>query len=283
MDIEAFLISSTVVCVVAQRLLRKLCTACKRPADQSPDAASELFQEITGAPVGSLASGCVECGYSGYSGRLPIAEIIEIGDELRGALTSGHTDLDTLRQAASGRGRSMSSVTADWIVSGVTTPEEATRALGGRFWRELCLAHDHAFASLPPLATTSRARDTDLPDILTIAPDAQEAEKLRSTLNAIGLQLSVANTIDEAIAKLQQESSIRMLLLDVDQSDIETRPLLRKLRASFTWAGLPFLLLLRENDKETEDLLETYGVSDYLFKPFDDAQLIQRIKGVLSR
>ena len=283
LDVPAALVADSVVGVSAQRLMRKLCPACKRAPGEALDAASELFAEITGKPVGALQTGCPECDYSGYRGRLPVAEIIEVNDELREALVSGDTDLATLREATAGRGRTMSAVTADWIVSGVTSPEEASRVLGGRFWRELCVAHDHAVTSLPPLATDARTRVQNLPDILTVVADAQQEAQLRSALDAIGLQLSVANTVEEAIEKLRRESSIRMLLLDVDQPDIEARPLLRQLRASFTWAGLPFLLLLRENDAETGELLESYGVSDYLYKPFDAATLAQRVKAVLSR
>ena len=283
LGVPAALVADSVIGVSAQRLLRKLCTACKRPLSEALDAASELFAEITGKPVGALATGCPECDYTGYQGRLPVAEIIEVGDDLREALVAGRTDLATLRDAIAGRGRSMSAVTADWIVSGVTTPDEASRVLGGRFWRELCIANDHAMTSLPPLATETRAGQTNLPDVLTIAADPARVEPLRSALDSIGLQLSVAAGIDEAVENLHRESSIRMLLLDVDQPDIDARPLLRQLRTSFTWAGLPFLLLLRENDTETGELLESYGVSDYLFKPFEPAQLIERVKAALSR
>ncbi len=283
LDVPAALVADSVIGVSAQRLLRKLCPACKRVPGETQDAASELFTEITGNPVGALATGCPECDYSGYKGRLPVAEIIEVGDPMREALVAEKTDLASLREATQGRGRSMSTVTADWIVSGVTSPDEASRVLGGRFWRELCIAHDHPVTTLPPLATDARTRAQHLPDILTVVTDAEQETLLRSALDSIGLLLSVANTIEEAIEKLRRESSIRMLLLDVDQPGIEARPLLRQLRASFTWAGLPFLLLLRENDEETGELLESYGVSDYLYKPFDATTLAQRVKAVLSR
>ncbi|HEY5719511.1 MAG TPA: response regulator, partial [Gammaproteobacteria bacterium] len=177
----------------------------------------------------------------------------------------------------------MSAVTAAWIVSGITSPDEASRVLGGRFWRELCLAHDREVTTLPPLATTARTRGQELPDILTVVTDADQEAQLRSALDAIGLRLSVASTVDEAIAKLHRESSIRMLLLDVDQPGFAARPLLRQLRASFTWAGLPFLLLLRENDTATGELLESYGVSDYLYKPFNPEEFQARIRAILTR
>ncbi len=283
LDVPSALVADSVIGVSAQRLLRKLCPACKRPVGENQDDASELFAEITGKPVGALATGCPACDYTGYQGRLPIAEIIEVGDELREVLVAGHTDLASLHAAVSGAGRSMTTLTSDWIVSGATTPDEAARVLGGRFWRELCIAHDHAITSLPPMATDVRVRKTDLPDVLTLATRPEEAEQLGESLDAIGLRLSVASSLDEAVETLHRESNISLLVLDVDQPDVETRPLLRQLRASFTWAGLPFLLLLRENDAETRELLESHGVSDYLHKPYTDEELQARVKALMRR
>ena len=282
LDVPAALVADSVIGVSAQRLLRKLCPDCKRAPDQGPDAASALFAEITGKPVGALATGCRECDYTGYRGRLPVAEIIEVNDELREALVSGRTDLATLREMTEKRGRSLTAVTADWIVSGATSPEEAARVIGGRFWRELCVAHDHPYSSLPT-ASGAKSRKGAMHDVLTIASTPEEVEGLRTALDGIGLQLSVAGSVDAAVETLQRESGIRMLLLDIDQPGVEARPLLRQLRASFTWAGLPFLLLLRQDDSETGELLEAYGVSDYLYKPFTPVQLADRVKAILSR
>ena len=283
LGIQETLVADAVIGVSAQRLLRRLCTECTHAPGEAADPASQLFEEITGKPVGALAVGCAACDYTGYRGRLPVAEIIEVGDMLREALVAGRTDLATLNQVTAEHGRTMSAVTADWIVSGVTTADEASRVLGGRFWRELCVTHDHPVTSLPPMATGPRVQQKQLPDVLLLETDVAQAESLRNTLGEEGLDVVVASTIDEALDRLHRESSFRMLLLDIDQPGIEPRPLLRQLRTSFTWAGLPFLLLLGEDDAATGDLLETYGVSDYLYKPYSPEQLNERVKAVLSR
>ena len=119
--------------------------------------------------------------------------------------------------------------------------------------------------------------------MLTLASTPTEAERLRETIQGIGLELCVATGLDEAIEMLHRHSSISLLLLDIDQPGTEPRPLLRQLRTSFTWAGLSFILLLRENDTETGELLESYGVSDYLYKPFTPEELQVRVKAVLTR
>ena len=87
-------------------------------------------------PPAYLAIGCESCQYTGYQGRLPVAEIVEVNDRLRAELLDGRVDMDSLRTATAGS-RSLETSAATWIVSGETTPEEAFRVLGQRFWNRL--------------------------------------------------------------------------------------------------------------------------------------------------
>jgi len=283
LDVPSALIADSVIGVSAQRLLRRACPECKQPPGDTADPASQLFTEVTGIPVGAITIGCEKCDFTGYSGRLPIAEIIEIGDSLREALVAGHNDLASLREATRNHGRTLSAVAADWIISGVTTADEASRVLGGRFWRELCEVHDHPVTTLPPLATTMQERNAAHPDILLVEPNDTQENALRQILDSIGLDIVTASGIDAALEILHRESTIRLLLLDIDIPGTEPKALLRQLRTSLTWAGLPFVLLLRENDTATGELLDGYGVSDYLYKPFTPEHLQERIKAVLAR
>ncbi len=283
LHVPSALIADSVIGVSAQRLLRRACPECRQPPDDPADPASQLFAEVTGIPAGAVAVGCEACDFTGYSGRLPVAEIIEFGDTLREALVAGRSDLASLREATRDHGRTLSAVAADWIVSGVTTADEASRVLGGRFWRELCQVHDHPVTTLPPLASAGQMEDARHPDVLLIEPDTAQGDALQQALEAIGLDLITAADTDSALEILHRESAIRLLLLDIDIPGTEPRALLRELRTSFTWAGLPFILLLREDDAATGELLDGYGVSDYLYKPFTPEQLQERIKAVLAR
>ena len=80
MGIEPFLISSSIVCIIAQRLVRRLCEHCKQV--YTPDQAA--FKAL-GVPAEALTGitfykpvGCEECSNSGYKGRLPIFEIMQM-------------------------------------------------------------------------------------------------------------------------------------------------------------------------------------------------------------
>jgi general secretion pathway protein E len=111
MGIEPFLLSSSVLGILAQRLLRRLCTECRqRDADGH-----------------WRAVGCPACGMSGYSGRTGIYELLEVDEWLRAAIHEREGE-QKLRELARGRGfRTLSEDGGRWVASGVTSAEELLR------------------------------------------------------------------------------------------------------------------------------------------------------------
>jgi type IV pilus assembly protein PilB len=88
MNIEAFLISSTVVCIVAQRLLRKICPQCAEAYIPTPLDLSRLgisANDIQGATFKS-GRGCKICRFSGYRGRVAIFELLVMNEMVKNAI-----------------------------------------------------------------------------------------------------------------------------------------------------------------------------------------------------
>ena len=111
MGVEPFLLSSSLLGVLAQRLVRKLCPVCKR-------------QDGEGRwhPVG-----CENCGHSGYKGRTGVYELMAIDDKLR-ALIHGRAAESQLFVAAEAIGlRSMREDGERLVTEGITSPEEVIR------------------------------------------------------------------------------------------------------------------------------------------------------------
>jgi general secretion pathway protein E len=120
MGVENFLITSSLVGVLAQRLVRVICKACKMRGDVvlSPDG--EMVQTWRGA-------GCPECGDRGYSSRMGIFEMMSLDDEIR-KLIMQNADASVMTQAA--RRNGMRNLREDgWmkIHDGVTTVDEVLR------------------------------------------------------------------------------------------------------------------------------------------------------------
>ena len=96
MGIEPFLVSSAIDCVVAQRLVRMLCTHCKRPQQLSEAVLAE--HGLTGVqPLEAV--GCSRCGGSGYRGRVGVYEVMAVDERVR-ALVLEHGSVDEIAAAA---------------------------------------------------------------------------------------------------------------------------------------------------------------------------------------
>ena len=99
MGIEPFLLSSSLIGVMAQRLVRLLCEDCKRPY-KATDAELQLMGLESGANAELYkAVGCSECNHNGYRGRTGIYELIEIDDQLRESIHEGSSEQDMVRIA----------------------------------------------------------------------------------------------------------------------------------------------------------------------------------------
>ncbi len=126
MGVEPFLLSSTLIGVLAQRLVRKLCPHCKRPHEASRAECERLGVDPAHPPVIHSAVGCEECNQMGYHGRTGIYELVVVDETLQRMIHDGAGELDLERQA-----RTVSpSIRADGVakvLAGVTTIEEVMR------------------------------------------------------------------------------------------------------------------------------------------------------------
>jgi len=89
MGVEPFLLSSSLIGVLAQRLVRLLCTHCKRPYRADAKDCGTLGLPTAEAPTLYAAAGCEHCSYSGYSGRTGIFELIAVDDTMRTRIHDG--------------------------------------------------------------------------------------------------------------------------------------------------------------------------------------------------
>ena len=129
MGVEPFLLASSLECVVAQRLVRRLCPACKRP--YQPDGAllrSAGFpaEGLAGATVYE-AAGCDKCRQSGYRGRMGIYEVLEINESIE-TLIPARAPSSVIKQKAVEQG--MLTLRNDGfmrVLDGLTTIDEVLR------------------------------------------------------------------------------------------------------------------------------------------------------------
>lgn len=127
MGIEPFLVASSVVAVLAQRLLRKICPDCKRPYQASAEELNRLELPPTSSVTLYRGAGCAACSQTGYRGRTGIFELLVLDDEVR-RLIGAKADSSAIKQAAIAKGMvTLKQEGAEKVIQGQTTLEEVMR------------------------------------------------------------------------------------------------------------------------------------------------------------
>ena len=130
LNIPGFLISASLTSVVAQRLVRKLCSCAQKVPMTEEHAARLLNGGIVdfGSHV-HVPVGCAKCDNSGYKGRVGIYELLTLDEQIRTAIRSGGRDEEIRNLARSGGMRLMQEDALQKVKEGITTMEEVLRVV----------------------------------------------------------------------------------------------------------------------------------------------------------
>lgn len=126
MGVEPFLVASSLIGVLAQRLVRLLCPACKRPYAASHAECSKHGLPVDPPPTLFRGEGCKQCNFTGYRGRTAIFELVEIDDKMRTMIHDG-TSEQQLESYARSRSQSIYQDGMRRIMAGDTSLEEVLR------------------------------------------------------------------------------------------------------------------------------------------------------------
>jgi len=129
MGVEPFLVGSSLVAVLAQRLVRVLCRECRVAYEATPEELRQIGVRPPGRPVRLYrAESCAACNYTGYRGRVGIFEMMQVDDDIRG-LVSQNVDSKTIKNKAVSKGmHTLRSDGARKVLTGVTSVAEVLRA-----------------------------------------------------------------------------------------------------------------------------------------------------------
>src|SRR4051795_11768137 len=129
MGIEPFLVASSVHLICAQRLVRRVCSNCKEPAPQTPEAlmqagfSAEDANEVT--PM--KGAGCDKCNTTGYKGRVGLYEVMAIGEELKELILVGASGTELRRKAVEEGMLTLRMSGLRKVKEGLTSLEEVVR------------------------------------------------------------------------------------------------------------------------------------------------------------
>lgn len=131
MGVERFVCAAALSGVVAQRLLRKVCEGCAQP-----EQPSRIYRKFLAEHLGEdmeytcrKGRGCKECGYTGYRGRLPVAEILVVDDDFRAKILEEPSSVELKRFAESRGMKFMLDDALTKVAEGKTTLDEVLRVV----------------------------------------------------------------------------------------------------------------------------------------------------------
>jgi len=128
MGIEPFLVASSLLCIVAQRLVRRICEHCKNSYTATKEELASLGLSIAEDKMKFYkGKGCPECDGTGYKGRLGIHEVLTMNEELKNLIAKRASNKQITEEAIKSGMKTIYEDGLAKISSGITTPQEVLR------------------------------------------------------------------------------------------------------------------------------------------------------------
>jgi CheY-like chemotaxis protein/energy-coupling factor transporter ATP-binding protein EcfA2 len=318
MGTESYKIASALRGVVAQRLMRRICPACKAPAtDPIPERAAPFI------PAGSKlvkAVGCTECSMTGYHGRFSIVEVLTMNPELEHLVGLG-TTADQLTLAAQAAGmRSLWDSGLRHVLAEETTVEELLRVtdppplqaagVPGRApsrpaRTSRAVPAPEAPAS-PPSHPVSPAAHVSAPGSLDFMMDMELVDEpspaargigtcvllvededalrrvMKDLLEREGYTVAEAKDGVEALDEVDRQAP-DVIILDLNLPGLDGYGVLQQLRSRPATRSIPVMVLTAKGDEDNEVRVFELGADDFITKPFRARALSARLEAVLGR
>jgi type IV pilus assembly protein PilB len=127
MGIESYLLADSLVGIIAQRLVRRLCPSCKKAHIATPEEKQVMEIDDNGELTIYEPVGCEKCGNTGYTGRIGIYEILTVTPKIRNMINR-HEAIDDIQKAAQTEGmHTLRQSASKLVVEGVTSYKEMLR------------------------------------------------------------------------------------------------------------------------------------------------------------
>jgi type IV pilus assembly protein PilB len=129
MGVEPYQFVSALNCVLAQRLVRRICEHCRRPANVSPQTLKESALDPALADAGTFfeGEGCIECGGTGFKGRTAICELMDLTDRIRDMILDRRPTSEIKRAARDEGMTFLRECAVGLVLAGVTTLREINK------------------------------------------------------------------------------------------------------------------------------------------------------------
>jgi type IV pilus assembly protein PilB len=290
LHIEPFKITSSLLGVIAQRLVRRVCPVCTVPRALDPQLLAQLGEAIA-LPTGGqwqAAAGCEACYQTGFKGRLAIHELLEITEDIRELIHQQAPD-HAIRHMA--RQQGMRTLLEDGIAKaamGLTTLEEVLRvaprldappALPRPLTSTVQKPATAVVPTLPGSGVATEPASAPPPaHLLILEDDADTQALLQLLLTKNGYVVTIAGDGIDALMSLGKQR-FDLILSDVNMPNLDGIQLLEITRQK--GLQLPVIFLTADSTEESELRCLELGAIDYLKKPIKKDLLLLRVQRAL--
>jgi type II secretory ATPase GspE/PulE/Tfp pilus assembly ATPase PilB-like protein len=279
LGVSPAIIADAVRGVAAQRLVRKLCEKCRQSVPDQANPEEKAFHQVTGERPVYRAVGCDACAQQGFAGRFPVLEVLEITPELSQSIRNIRSGSGNLSDNAPDNFSLLSNVVAHRVISGDTTPGEAARVLGQRFWQETAAAFKRPALAQPIVQGGFADSAGDAPNLLFFSLSEPFARSCEQAFIAHDFRPLIVTSLALLRSSIEANEYLDIVVLDLDPGvDDHSITLLQHLRRLTAWARLPVQLVLRQSDQNLARLLRDYGEHDLIYKPVTPQRIAERAR-----
>ena len=279
--VEPFRVAAGLIGVTAQRLVRRICPHCRyeAPVDELHPMIRAAQQRLFGKARHVKATGCAECGFTGFSGRLPLIEFLEITPEIRGMITTGK-NTDEIRAAAL-RTKALHTFDNDglWhIAEGDTTADEV-------------IPYTDFERRKTPRTNTPRVNAEFVPEldadgvakpsrVLLAVGDKGDRVRFNDILVEARFAVQIANDGAAALGILAQDPP-DALVVGLRLPILDGRQVVHAARTVVGLVDMPIIVLAPAGSENETNDMHSQGVDDVLYEPIEAGKFRSRVTAVM--
>jgi len=262
LGVEPFLIASSILGIVAQRLVRKICPECKRPVQTDAGSSQLVGLRIPHGARLSIGEGCPACDETGFRGRTAVFEMLHFDQRLKKLAADARPEAELAASARAGGMQSLSERAVELALSGGTTLKEALASCPAEVARVPAGAAPHRGPGPKPEAQPGRSK----PVALVVDDDAAARTLFDRTISQAGVQVHLAENGEQAV-RMAHEIKPDIIILDVMMPVLDGIETCRQLKSSLGTAHIPVIMATAKSLEESEVEALRAGADDYLIKP----------------
>ena len=289
--LEPYLIASSLILIVAQRLVKLICPHCRMEYTPSKNIIDKCKMYIEKFDIKKFykGKGCEQCHFTGFLDRTGVFEILNFNEKIRELVVQKASEDLILKEARKNGLNLLVNSGMEKVARGITTLEEVA---------SFAYLVEEPITDTKPIeeAKVPQKREEPLQDtkahsgesvcknikILVVDDEENILNLVESRINSIGYQVIKARNGIEAV-ELSIKEKPDLIIMDIMMPKMDGLEATKFLKSSLETASIPILLLTAKKDVESEVAGIDVGADDYVGKPFDGKRLLARILMLLRR